>query len=297
MSYGEIYKSTWWGETVSGGFGEAYRNLIGDERFIISVKTDNLGTSTSTQFTLPWFGTYDVDWGDGTVEEGVVDSQTHTYSSAGTYDVAITAATGSIAFNGGGDRRKLLDIKNWGAVSWTTMDVAFRGCENTIVSAEDALVLPADCARMLQSCSSLTTLDVSNWDTSSVTAMNAMFSNCFSLTTLDVSGWDSSSVTNMSFMFFNCSFLKADLSGLDIASAANLSSFAIGTQINEEDGLGNQITTNYDNTLISWAAQTPVSGRNVHFGTAQYSLGGAAEAARTTLVTTYLWTITDGGGV
>ena len=93
-------------------------------------------------------------------------------------------------------------------------------------------------------------------------------------------------------MFSNCSSLKADLSGLDIASVTNFTNFANDTQINDTG-----TTTNYDNTLISWAAQTPVSGLNVHFGTAQYSLGGAAEAARTTLVTTYLWTITDGGGV
>ena len=340
MSYGEIYKSTWWGETVSGGFGEAYRSLIGDERFIISVKTDNAGTSTSTQFTLPWTGTYNVDWGDGTIEEGVSGSQTHTYSTAGTYDIAITAATGSIAFNNGGDKTKLVDIKNWGDGAWTSMNGAFRGCSNTIVSAEDALVLPADCGNMLRSCSSLTTLDVSNWDTSSVTIMSGMFNtcgnlttldvsswntssvtnigfmfeNCSSLTTLDVSGWDTSSVTTMGYMFSGCSSLttldvsgwvtssvtnmnrsfqnssnlKADLSGLDIALVTDFTNFALNTNINEAS-----TTTNYDNTLISWAAQTPTSGLNVHFGTAQYSW--RAIEARNTLVNTYNWTITDGG--
>ena len=327
MSYGEIYKSTWWGETVSGGFGEAYRSLIGDERFIISVKTDNAGTSTSTQFTLPWTGTYDVDWGDGTVEEGVSGSQTHTYASAGTYDVAITAATGRIAFNDGGDKAKLVDIKNWGDVAWTSMNTAFWGCENTIVSAEDALVLPADCANMLRGCSSLITLDVSSWDTSSVTNMyfmfgfcsdlttldvsewdtssftntSAMFYLCSSLTTLDVSNWDTSGVTNMSVMFLNCTNLKADLSGLDIASVTNLGNFALGTNINDTG-----TTTNYDATLIAWEAELqtaypdgvgypPLSGTNIvtNFGTSRYSW--RATQARNSLVNTFGWSITDGG--
>ena len=51
---------------------------------------------------------------------------------------------------------------------------------------------------------------------------------------------------------------------------------------------------NYDALLISWAAQSVQS--NVAFGTsAQYTAGGAAEAARNTLVNTYSWTISDGG--
>ena len=53
------------------------------------------------EFTLPWTGTYDVDWGDGISDTGLVDTQTHTYASAGTYDVAVTATTGRIYFNMG----------------------------------------------------------------------------------------------------------------------------------------------------------------------------------------------------
>jgi hypothetical protein len=53
-------------------------------------------------------------------------------------------------------------------------------------------------------------------------------------------------------------------------------------------------TANYDATLISWAAQSLQSNVNINFGNAQYTLGGAAEAARNTLINTYSWTITDG---
>ena len=56
-------------------------------------------------------------------------------------------------------------------------------------------------------------------------------------------------------------------------------------------------TANYDATLISWAAQTLQNNVTFDFGSAQYTLGGAAEAARNTLINTYGWTITDGGGI
>ena len=65
---------------------------------------------------------------------------------------------------------------------------------------------------MFQNCSSLTTIDLSKFDISKVTNLNAMFSGCSSLTTIYVSefnsetntGWTTSAVTNSSNMFSNC---------------------------------------------------------------------------------------------
>ena len=74
------------------------------DAFIITIKTDNPGSSGDDEFTLPWTGTYDVDWGDGISDTGLVDTQTHTYASAGTYDVAVTATTGRISFNNSDDK-------------------------------------------------------------------------------------------------------------------------------------------------------------------------------------------------
>ncbi|HHT6778930.1 TPA: BspA family leucine-rich repeat surface protein, partial [Listeria monocytogenes] len=52
-------------------------------------------------------------------------------------------------------------------------------------------------------------LDVSNFNTSLVTDMRAMFAGCTSLEALDVSNFDTSSVTNMGTMFKNCTALKS----------------------------------------------------------------------------------------
>ena len=61
---------------------------------------------------------------------------------------------------------------------------------------------------MFQHCSSLTSLDLSNFDTSNVTSFEVMFNACWSLTSLDLQSFDTSKVTNMDSMFSNCSKLK-----------------------------------------------------------------------------------------
>jgi surface protein len=66
-------------------------------------------------------------------------------------------------------------------------------------------------------------LDVSNWDTSSVTDMGDMFQNCVDLSWLDVSNWDTSSVTDMWYMFYGCSKLtKLDVSNWDTSNVTNM---------------------------------------------------------------------------
>lgn len=60
---------------------------------------------------------------------------------------------------------------------------------------------------MFFSCSSLTSLNLANWDVSSATNMSYMFFRCSSLTSLDLANWNVSNVTNMSYMFSGCSVL------------------------------------------------------------------------------------------
>ena len=54
----------------------------------------------------------------------------------------------------------------------------------------------------------LTSLDLSKWDTSNVTMMNHMFFQCYNVEYLDLSKWDTSNVTNMQYMIFACKKLK-----------------------------------------------------------------------------------------
>ena len=64
-----------------------------------------------------------------------------------------------------------------------------------------------DMSFMFQYCSSLTELDLKNFNTTNVTDMTSMFSECVSLENLDISNFNTTNVTNMSNMFFGCSKL------------------------------------------------------------------------------------------
>lgn len=74
-----------------------------------------------------------------------------------------------------------------------------------IFTAADKIMLSPDCHFMFMGFSSLTTLDLSHFDSSQVTNMSGMFQRCNSLTALDLSHFSTANVTNMSFMFGGCS--------------------------------------------------------------------------------------------
>ena len=76
---------------------------------------------------------------------------------------------------------------------------------------------------MFISCSSLTSLDVSHFNTSNVTDMYQLFSNCHSLKTLDLSGWNTENVTTLEYMFAFCiSLTSLDLSHFDTSSVTGM---------------------------------------------------------------------------
>ena len=77
---------------------------------------------------------------------------------------------------------------------------------------------------MFKYCSSLTSLDVSKFDTQNVINMGSMFTGCSSLTSLDVSNFDTQKVTDMSQMFFECSSLiSLDVSKFDTQKVTDMS--------------------------------------------------------------------------
>lgn len=82
---------------------------------------------------------------------------------------------------------------------------------------------------MFYGCSSLTTLDVSHFDTSNVSLMRSMFSGCSNLTSLDVSHFDTGNVTGMGRMFYGCSNLTSlDVSHFDTRNVTGMRSMFEG---------------------------------------------------------------------
>ena len=78
---------------------------------------------------------------------------------------------------------------------------------------------------MFSDCSYLISLDLSSFDTSKVTYMLQMFSKCSSLTSLDLSNFNTLNITNMQYMFFGCSSLiSLDLSSFNTLNVTNMHS-------------------------------------------------------------------------
>ena len=76
---------------------------------------------------------------------------------------------------------------------------------------------------MFNGMSNLTTLNLSNFDTSKVTKMWAMFSGMSNLTSLNLSSFNTSQVTDMSWMFKGVSNLATlDLSNFDTSKVTNM---------------------------------------------------------------------------
>ncbi len=78
---------------------------------------------------------------------------------------------------------------------------------------------------MFDGCSSLTDLDLSNFNTSNVTSMFMMFNDCSNLTALNVSSFNTINVIDMSYVFNRCKSLTTlDLGNFDTSNVTNMSS-------------------------------------------------------------------------
>ena len=86
-----------------------------------------------------------------------------------------------------------------------------------------------DMSLMFYRCINLTTLDLSNFDTSKVANMKQMFGTCRKLTSLDLSNFDTSKVANMNGMFYYCSKLASlDVSSFNTSNVTDMSSMFNG---------------------------------------------------------------------
>ena len=280
------------------GLGLQYSKLSGGgntDAFIIEVKTDNAGTSNNNQFQFTGAqGDYDVVAKQNDIVvatfNDLSNQETITLPSSGVYNLEIKAKEvngfNRIAFDNGGDKLKITDIKQWGDVVWSSFNDAFFGCSNMLTTATDVPNLSnvTNMNDMFRN-ATIAIPDVSNWDVSSVTSMNSMFFGATSANP-DVSNWDISSVTSMYYIFSNASSANPDVSNWDVISVTNMSSMLVNSNLSVEN-----LTACYEN----WSQLTLQQNVQFDAGTIKYNSSG--QAGRDILVNTYNWTIEDGGQV
>lgn len=265
--------------------------------FQATIKTDNLSTGSSTdhQFKLPLesSGTYNfvVDWGDGSKNTINVWNQaevTHTYSAIGTYPIKIYGTLRGWRFNNGGDCKKILTIEHWGTnFELGNSENYFHGCENLTSVGNDRLQNPTmnSLYSAFRDCINFDSF--LNIDTSNIIYARSAFFNCQKLNQSFVSNFNAAGFGDIGYMFYNNLLLNQDLSGWNIESVTNMTNILLDAPSWSRE--------NYDKALISWANQNVQD--SVQFAcSSKYTLGGAAQTARTYLIDIKGWSISDEGG-
>ena len=274
------------------GSVEVYSAVVANP-FTFSVNTANAGT-LSTQFQLPLVSSgaisMDVDWGDGTTDTITTYNQAetlHTYASSGTYTIEITNEVRGWRFQNAGDKLKILNISNWGDFNFT-VGRAFMACNNATYTATDTPSVNTTSMDRAFLWNYAADIDFTGWDMSGVVDFRSFAQQSYLMTGTGVDTWNTSSVLSFHSIFYACNAFDQDISGWDINQ---------GTAFTNCFGSTALSTANYDALLVSWEAQAPSLNEAPDFGTAQYTLGSAAATARASLISTYGWAITDGGGI
>lgn len=311
-----------WGLGLGMGLGivSSLRNFLDAAVFMTTWDTTQTGVSASNQIQIPFnTGTNNFDWETSDGQTGTHTVTTDliiTFTAGGNYTLKIGGTNNQLTgfrFNGGGDRRKLTMINNWGDPQWQSGSGAFSGCLNMDISAVDAPDLSiitnmfsffANCSSIsslfwsgvsapicttlsgfLDGCSSITQAIVPDLCTPTCTLLQNAFKSCVLLTTVDTSNWDTANVENMERIGFNSTLLDMKIDHLSFASLTNATEAMDGSAFS---------TVSYDLFLVSADAQVVQSSVPFHAGGACYSAGGP-EASRDNLIIQDFWTFTDGG--
>lgn len=111
---------------------------------------------------------------------------------------------------------------------------------------------------------SLTSLDLSNFDTSKVTNMSNMFSTMFSLTSLNLSNFDTSKVANMSSMFYNSfGFTSLNLSNFDTSNVTNMNNMFSNMRSLTSLDLSSFNTTNVTDMSSMFSGMAALTSLNI----------------------------------
>ena len=128
---------------------------------------------------------------------------------------------------------------------------------------------------------------IENWNVSNVTSMRSMFYGSTSFNQ-PIGNWDVSNVTNMPGMFSDATSFNQPIGSWNISNVTDMFGMFNGVELS---------TANYDELLIGWSTiatnEIPLKP-NVTFsgGNSKYCNGATA---RESIISTYGWTITDGG--
>ena len=139
-----------------------------------------VSVTANQMITLPATSTdndFQIDWGDTNTETVTTVSPTHTYTTAGSYQIRITGLMPLFAFNNEGDREIVDSLDQMGDTGLLSMEGFMYGCTN------------------------LTSINLNNFG--APPSMRVAFMNCTSLATVVVKSLNTSRVVTFPILFFS----------------------------------------------------------------------------------------------
>lgn len=205
--------------------------------FITKWITTNPGISDDYTIEIPTypieifdFGyNYNVDWGDGMVEENISGNAKHSYEIPGTYYVIITGEFPRIYFNDQSygdetDGPKIVLVNQWGNIQWRDFSRAFKGCLSLDVVATDTpdFSMVGRTEEMFRLCIKLEGNAAFNeWDVSTIYSAAYMFGNCY-VFNQDIGKWDVSNISDMRGFFEGALIFNQYIGDWDVSNAETI---------------------------------------------------------------------------
>ncbi len=179
------------------------------------------------------------------------NSTTHTYKTAGTYQVEITGTATLFGDNKWKGVDKLIRVKQFGSLGIIDYSSAFDGAVNLLTVPNDSkfstnVRYMADMFAGAKNFNS----DISAWNVSNVVDMSGMFNGASKFNS-NLNSWNVEKVVYMSNMFYDAKKFNSDLSKWNISNVIDM------TEIFRNTGLS---VSNGDKMLIAWSKLTVKPG-------------------------------------
>jgi len=209
----------------------------------MTVDTTIVGSTDSQSFRLkmaanvgpnPAVHAFTVYWGDGNSDFITSYNQpelTHTYSSAGVYQIELHGHFDGLRYVNTNDGKKVLSIDQWGTNVWKIMDYSFDGFYNMVGNYTDA----PDTSQVESFINCFRSCELFNspieFDMSSALRMDSMFHNCKAFNQ-PVSHWDTSNVTSM-YQLFGLNLAFQQPIKFDMTSVTDIGSMFLRSNYNQ----------------------------------------------------------------
>lgn len=264
--------STYWGTKNPGGFVADFRVVGGD-----TLQIYNMGAHPNSQKV-------DYIWDPMPLKD--VDPSFQTSIKKIVFEDG-TKVTGDMShmFDGLVNVTEIQGLEKLDTSGVTNMSCLFSGVKTTSLNLSNFNTSKVTAMSMMfMGCTALESLDLSTFDTSKVTTMSMMFRNTNKLTSIDLSTFDTSKVSDMDNMFANTNIPKGVLKKITLGTKS--------TQFAQQGSAGLSVTKGADYTG-NWVLESGNSSKSFTDKTlfSMYNdLGYTAPG-------TYVWEKKNGGAI